>query len=308
MNDTYLNQVRFLINILNEIEGSCNEFALKGGTAINLFYQNLPRLSVDLDFAYIPIKKREQSFEAIENGLLDIKKKLRYRIVCVKDQSNHCIKLIVKSDFGNVKIEPNFVIRGSLENTEDRELCKRAQDLFETDLYFKCLSKFEVYSGKFIAALDRQHPRDLFDMKIFFMQFDEMIIDKEKFYESVLIYLLQSNRPLSELVKPHLLNIEKIYYDQFLGLTNIEISLEELLKTRSLLIEIVKQNVFYKYFEFIMSFMVSNPDWYSLSYYSQASKLPGIGWKLVNIKKMTKDKRIKEIKKLQDIKKCIENN
>ncbi len=99
MNHKYLKQVRFLIHILSEIKQNNNNFALKGGTAINLFYQDLPRLSIDIDLVYLPIKKREQSLKEIENILLGIKDNIKYKSICVRDnENNYCKKLIVNSE------------------------------------------------------------------------------------------------------------------------------------------------------------------------------------------------------------------
>lgn len=51
MNDKYNHQVRLLLAVLPEIaKEHC--FALHGGTAINLFIRNMPRLSVDIDLTY----------------------------------------------------------------------------------------------------------------------------------------------------------------------------------------------------------------------------------------------------------------
>ena len=44
-------------------------FALKGGTAINLFIRNLPRLSVDIDLTYLPIQERDNSLAHIDDAL-----------------------------------------------------------------------------------------------------------------------------------------------------------------------------------------------------------------------------------------------
>jgi predicted nucleotidyltransferase component of viral defense system len=61
MKREYENQVQLLVNCLPVIsEYDC--FALKGGTAINLFYRNLPRLSVDIDLAYIKFSDRKEAF------------------------------------------------------------------------------------------------------------------------------------------------------------------------------------------------------------------------------------------------------
>jgi hypothetical protein len=46
-----------LIRVLPSIaEEAC--FALKGGTAINLFVRDMPRLSVDIDLTYLPVQPR----------------------------------------------------------------------------------------------------------------------------------------------------------------------------------------------------------------------------------------------------------
>lgn len=47
-------------------------FALKGGTAINFFLQEMPRLSVDIDLTYLPISKRETSLSEIRSAVLRI--------------------------------------------------------------------------------------------------------------------------------------------------------------------------------------------------------------------------------------------
>jgi hypothetical protein len=51
-------QVALLVRVLPHVATeTC--FALKGGTAINLFVRDLPRLSVDIDLVYLPIENRE---------------------------------------------------------------------------------------------------------------------------------------------------------------------------------------------------------------------------------------------------------
>tara|TARA_R110001599_G_scaffold353737_1_gene595980 strand:+ start:1145 stop:1384 length:240 start_codon:yes stop_codon:yes gene_type:complete len=54
--------------------------ALKGGTAINLFVRNMPRLSVDIDLTYLPITDRNQSYTGIAVALKRIKRKIRHSI------------------------------------------------------------------------------------------------------------------------------------------------------------------------------------------------------------------------------------
>lgn len=49
------------------------EFALKGGTAINLFIRDMPRLSVDIDLTYVPVADRATSLKAIDAGMKRIR-------------------------------------------------------------------------------------------------------------------------------------------------------------------------------------------------------------------------------------------
>lgn len=72
MIQAYREQTDFMLQILSIIEDS--RFALKGGTAINLFYQDLPRLSVDIDLTYLPIENRQSTFKSIHDYLRNIEK------------------------------------------------------------------------------------------------------------------------------------------------------------------------------------------------------------------------------------------
>ena len=65
MDERALRQVNLLIRLLPFIaQEDC--FALKGGTAINLFVRDLPRLSVDIDLVYLPIEERAQTMKRID--------------------------------------------------------------------------------------------------------------------------------------------------------------------------------------------------------------------------------------------------
>jgi len=67
--EPYAAQVALLVRILPLVLAE-EVFALKGGTALNLFYRDLPRLSVDIDLAYLPIKDRTESLVDI-NAAMD---------------------------------------------------------------------------------------------------------------------------------------------------------------------------------------------------------------------------------------------
>ena len=83
---SYEKQVSLLIDLLNFV-GEKQEFALKGGTAINLFYFDMPRLSIDIDLVYLPIKERRDTLRGISEALkelaINIKKQYQQYQLCI---------------------------------------------------------------------------------------------------------------------------------------------------------------------------------------------------------------------------------
>ena len=68
VDERFRRQVALLVRTLPVVaEETC--FALKGGTAINLFVRDLPRLSVDIDLTYLPVTSREASLADIGAAL-----------------------------------------------------------------------------------------------------------------------------------------------------------------------------------------------------------------------------------------------
>ena len=145
-------------------------FALKGGTAINLFYRDMPRLSVDIDLVYMPIRSREESLSEISTSLSVIGSAIAARLDNTKVQYSRMgrtdiiIKLTVQSDRAVVKIELSPVHRGTVYLPDVRRIRPMAEDRFGF-VEMSVLSFEDLFGGKIVAALDRQHPRDLFDVK-----------------------------------------------------------------------------------------------------------------------------------------------
>lgn len=167
--DNYKKQVELLLNVLPFIEQEkC--FALKGGTAINLFVRNMPRLSVDIDLTYMGEESRKQALTLIAVALLRIKSKVESKIPGSKVKSSKRIsqddeaKIYIERNGVTVKVEANPVIRGSLYSTNARTLQTAAVEEFEVELETTVANLGDLYGGKLAAALDRQHPRDLFDV------------------------------------------------------------------------------------------------------------------------------------------------
>ena len=72
MNNIYHRQVALLIKIMPSVF-RIKDFAVHGGTAINLFHKNMPRYSVDIDLTYIPIQDRKTSLDTINEHLVELK-------------------------------------------------------------------------------------------------------------------------------------------------------------------------------------------------------------------------------------------
>src|ERR1035437_5394422 len=155
----YYRQARLLLRIL-PIIAHCPVFALKGGTAINFFIRDLPRLSVDIDLVYLPIKDRSNSLQEISQSLNRIEENILRLIPGTKSQrkiaDDNIYALIIYAKDANVKIEPNTTIRGTVYPITEYDLCKRGKELFEISLKSRSLVIEELYAGKICAALDRQ--------------------------------------------------------------------------------------------------------------------------------------------------------
>jgi predicted nucleotidyltransferase component of viral defense system len=277
-------QVRLLLRCLPVI-GRHRCFALKGGTAINLFVWDLPRISVDIDMTYLPLKPRNEALLEIHDKLVSIKDDIEHRIQGSQVHENrgqgYVVKLFVSTDDAMIKVEPNLILRGSVYPSQDRDLCLTAQGYFETFMSVQTLSIADLYGGKLCAALDRQHPRDLFDVKLLL---DNTGITPE-IRRSFVVYLAGHNRPMSELLSPKLQDIRKLYVDQFMGMTQIEVSLDALQQIQRNLANILVRVLDDDEKEFLISVKRGEPEWNRLGL-EHLAQLPAIQWKLVNLRKM----------------------
>lgn len=299
MEDIYRRQVELLIRCLPEVEKqTC--FAFKGGTAINLFVRDMPRLSIDIDLVYLPIEPREQTLINIEKALNEIALNTEHNIknttVTKIKKDKHTNKLVVEYDRARIKIEPNIVQRGTVYPVETQYLCERAETEFEASVIVNMLNTAELYGSKITAALDRQHPRDLFDVKLLFE--NEGLTDDIR--KAFVIYLASHPRPMNELLNPNLKDIKQAFYSQFQGMTNIPIKLADLFDTREQLVKLINKNLTDEERHFLISIKSGVPDW-SLIGIPNIDQLPAIQWKLKNIKKMDKVKHREAADKLKSV-------
>lgn len=295
----YLEQAGLLISILPFIaEEKC--FALKGGTAINLFYQNLPRLSVDIDLAYIYFDTRDEAYKNINNALERINSRLNKTGCKAFIRGSLEKKILCVNEKAAVKIEPNYTIRGCAEPPNTLALCSRAEELFG---YTECnvLSKIETYGGKICAALDRQHPRDLFDVYQLFEhnQFNDDII------KGFIVMLLSSPRPVFEILNPNILNQEKVFASEFQGMTDFVFTYKQHIETLKNLIDTVQSKVKSNYKDFLLDFVSLTSD-LKITGITNLDKLPAIKWKVQNLEKLNSINPDKFKKEYREIKKILD--
>jgi predicted nucleotidyltransferase component of viral defense system len=283
MTTKYFKQVALLLDVMPEVaKESC--FSLHGGTAINLFILNMPRLSVDIDLTYNHILERKKSIENINEALAKIALNvLALRPSLKVTHKEKICKLMVEESGVQIKVEVNIVGRGVIDGCCNvLTLCDLAQDQFDVFCAIQVVPLAQLYGGKICAALDRQHPRDLFDINL--------LLKENNYSEDIkrgFIYSLAcSNRPTHEMLNPNLINQSSTFENQFLGMSKIDFTYDDFEKTRLALIETVKTSLNEDDKRFLLSLNKLEPDWGIYDF----ERFPSVKWKLLNLKKF-KDNR-----------------
>lgn len=300
MKEGYRKQVGLLLDVV-EIALADKRVALKGGTAINLFLRDFPRYSVDIDLCYLPIEDRALTFKHLHDILLTIKarveKDLKYEVSASNTlDGNKEAKLVVFSTDAEIKIEPNFTLRGGLFQPEVRSLSPRAVKELKRELSVQCLSMADTYGGKICAALDRQHPRDLYDVKYLFE--NEGITEEVK--DSFIYYLISHNRPIDELLNPNFKDITEAFAKEFVEMAMIEVSIQDLLQSREKLVKEIRSALTDKDKKFLLGFVENKPDW-TLAHDAKIKDYPSVKWKMFNQEKMSQAKRTTYLKNVEKL-------
>lgn len=293
----YYRQAKLLLRILPIIE-RYPIFALKGGTAINFFIRDLPRLSVDIDLTYTPVDERETALAAIHVALKsiasDIERLIPNAAIIPKITQDNLEGLSVKAYGCNVKIEPNAVLRGTIYEPAIMTVTPRVQEMFEMVVETRVLNIADIYGGKICAALDRQHPRDLFDIK--WLLNNEGITDAIR--KSFVVHLISHARPMAELLNPHYQDIKQVFENEFDGMPFVKVSLQELEEARHSLVRGIHKSLTDKEKHFIVSVKKGEPQWDLLGL-RDINLLPAVQWKLLNISRMDKVKHKAALSKLE---------
>lgn len=297
--DIYRRQVELLIQTLPHV---ANEdcFALKGGTAINLFIRDMPRLSVDIDLTYLPVADRPTSLAAIDSVLKRIAERIRQSdstiqiVESAPSTQAEITKLIVRArDRTQIKIEVTPVLRGCVYEPRIMAVSVKVEDQFgfaETNV----LSFEDLYAGKIMAALDRQHPRDLFDAHLLLE--NEGISDDLR--AAIIVYLISHDHSPHSLLDPVLRDISQDFEQNFVGMTDEAIALDTLLDARNRLIADVTGNMPDHHKDFLVSFYRRNPDW-DLLRLEGVADLPAVRWRELNLDRAGEGTRAELVKKMK---------
>ena len=296
--ERYLRQVGLLVRALPCIaEERC--FALKGGTAINLFVRDLPRLSVDIDLAYLPIEDRGTSLHGIEAALERIGARIEHsvpscRVSAVTLRTEGTVnKLFVRDRSVQVKIEVTPVLRGCVYEPERRTVSAGVEERFGFAA-MQVVSFADLYAGKLVAALDRQHPRDLFDLRGLLS--NEGV--DERLRTAFVVYVISHGRPIVELLAPAKRELAGEFARGLAGMAERPVVLDDLLRTRE---EIVAQAVGgmpEPHRQFLISFERGKADW-SLLEAPEARRLPAVRWRMANVARLDEGRRAVQVARLE---------
>jgi predicted nucleotidyltransferase component of viral defense system len=286
VNQVYLDTARLLTQVAPFVFAD-GVFAMKGGTAINLFVRDMPRLSVDIDLVFVDYTLgRDEALAAINQAIRGADERLKKRgfqthVTAVADAGE--TKIFIRRDKLEVKVEVNFVLRGTLHPVRAASLTPKAKEILLADMELPLVSLEDLYGGKLVAALDRQHPRDLFDVMQLFQH--EGITPAIR--RSFVVYLASHNRPIHEVLAPALRDISGDYDGSFRGMTTEPVALEALLAARTRMIAELQAGLDAAERAFLLSIARNEPDW-TLLQIGHLAQLPGIRWKLANIDRLAK--------------------
>lgn len=250
----------------------------------------MPRLSVDIDLAYPTwATPRDEALQAIAAEFGAISQRLERLGLSVRPIAATGLgesKLLIERPGAQVKVEANLVFRGTIQTVERRPLAPRAAELFSAELSVPSLALDELYGSKLVAALDRQHPRDLFDVSR--MYATHGLTDAT--IECFVLYLAGHNRPMHEVLVPRRKDIAQEFESSFKGMTREPIELATLEEARDRLLADLPRRLTANLRSFLIGLARAEPDW-SLVTCLHAGELPAIQWRLRNLEQFRANRR-----------------
>lgn len=295
VSEAYRRQVELLIRLLPLVTQE-ESFALKGGTAINLFIRDLPRLSVDIDLTYLPIKSYQDSLDDIDAAMKRVEARaLAMAGTKVARLSTDPVRsLLVRTDGAQVKVEVTPVLRGTVAEPVMMPVADAVEDSFGF-AEARVVSFDDLYAGKLVAAIDRQHPRDLFDVR--------ELLDTDgispSLREAFIVYILSHHRPMGEVLLHPRKDRKQEFERNFVGMTDKLFSLEDVARTQDDLHAALLAGMPAPHRDFLIGFESGTPNW-SLLAVAHANTLPAVLWRQQNLNQITKEKRDALVKTLAD--------
>lgn len=287
----YTDRVQLLVDILPTLVRE-PEFALKGGTAINLFEHDLPRLSMDIDLTWLPARDFDTdardiaaALERLAQALSAPPLRLQVRSSTAGD-ARTTTRLIASRGRARVQIETTPVMRGAVHPVRRKDVQPGVERHFGS-ASVQLLDFADLYAGKLAAALSRQHPRDLFDVA---RLLDRDGVD-ERLWRTFLVYLTCSPKPAAEMLAPgEPRDFAAVFASQFRGMSAEATSVDTLLDARSRLLARISELLDAPSCAFLESVEHEAPD-FDLIGLPQAAALPGVRRKLQNLARRAPAKR-----------------
>lgn len=296
----YQQQVALLIRTIPFVAEE-KVFALKGGTAINLFVRDMPRLSVDIDLTYLPVQERAASLAAINEAMLRIKARIEEGIPQVhvhgsrSADENIVTKLVVRAVGVQIKVEVTPVLRGSVYDPAVMPVVEAVEEAFGF-AEIQVVSFPDLYAGKIVAALDRQHPRDLFDVRALLE--NEGVSDELR--RAFLVYVVSHGRTMAEILAPTRKALRQEFDRGLVGMTRQPVELDDLEKAREAIVGAMVGAMPEDHRRFLLGFKRGAPDW-SLLGIPMVQTLPAVLWKQRNLNKLPAERRFELLEALEKV-------
>ena len=298
VDERYRRQVELLVrNLPHVAEERC--FALKGGTAINLFVRNLPRLSVDIDLTYLPVADRAQSLAEIEAALLRIGERIEDGFPVARVQAGvlreegTVNKIFVRERGVQIKVEVTPVLRGCVFEPEEKTVSDAVEEQFGFAA-IQVVSFPDLFAGKLVAALDRQHPRDLFDVHDLLS--NEGIDDGLR--TAFIVYLVSHHRPIERLLVPARRDMREEFERGLAGMMDVPVALDVLVRTREELVGEIVGRMPDAHREFLRSIASGEPQW-SLLEAPNVNSLPAVAWRMRKLAQLDERERSAMVKSVE---------
>ena len=189
--------------------------------------------------------------------------------------------------------------RGVVHDPEIRAVSEEVADAFGY-AEMQIVSFEDLFGGKLHAALDRQHPRDLYDVKLLYE--NEGLTDD--LIRTFLVYIACSARPVHELLNPNRIDLDQPYSREFEGLTKKSVGLDELLATREKLIVDIHSRLDKNTGRFLLSLHDGIPE-FGVIDRPRAAELPAVRWKLLNLRRLIRENPKKHAEQRVELKRLL---